>query len=322
MPSTCVAENPGVDEELRDAVLAGLQATPKTLPTQLLYDARGAELFEAICELPEYYPTRTEWQLLNNSISEISAAVGDNCLVIEPGAGAGVKTRLLLEQLENVAGLVTIDVAEDQLDRVAEDLANSYPDLSVVPVAGDFTTLQQLPPLSLSAKRRLLFFPGSTIGNFTPDEAIGLLSRWRRWVGPSGGLLLGADRVKSVDILEPAYNDALGITAAFNLNLLLRLNNELCADFDLNSFSHRAPWQPGPKAIRMELVSERAQSVNVAGEAIQFAAGEAIHSEYSHKYELADLEAMLETAGWQLKQHWSDEQQWFSVIYAEPMPTR
>lgn len=302
-----------VDNMLAEVQL-GLLQSQKTLPAKYFYDKQGAELFEAICELPEYYPTRTELAILEQYAGEMAAALGENCLLIEPGSGAGAKARLLLQEMIAPAGFVPIDVAAEQLERVAANIHHDHAMLPVYPTVGDFSQLESLPELPNGS--RAVFFPGSTIGNFAPQQAQSLLSRFANWVGSEGQLLIGIDLVKPIAELEAAYNDTAGITAEFNLNMLRHINRELGTDFDLSAYRHRAPWQPQHSAIRMELVSTKQQVVSVGNEKIAIAEGEAIHTEYSHKYTVAGFEGLLAQAGWRAQRCWQDSQQRFAVFLA------
>ena len=295
---------------IRDDVLGGLLATPKTLPPKLFYDARGAEFFERICELDEYYLTRTELSILRAAAPEIAALAGRRCALVEYGSGAGVKVRLLLDALEAPAAYVPIDISREQLARVAADLAADHPSVAVRPVCADYTTRFDLPDLPVRA-RRLAFFPGSTIGNFHPVEAARFLRRVRHNLGPDGVMVLGVDRRKDVRLLHAAYNDAEGVTAAFNLNILERINRELDADFDLTRFRHRAPFDD--EASHLESVGR--QAVRVAGEEIAFDDGETIWTESSYKYDLERLERLVSAAGFRITRLWSDDASLFWVAF-------
>ncbi len=271
---------------LRDEVLAGLRARPKTLPPKLFYDATGADLFERITELDEYYLTNTELEILERHAGEIAELAGADVALIEYGSGAGVKIRLLLDALDHPVACVPIDISGEQLARVADELAALYPAVAILPVRADYTRAIDLPPLP-AGTRRLAFFPGSTIGNFDPTAARSFLSGIRQTVGDDGALVLGVDRRKDATTLEAAYNDREGVTAAFNRNMLVRLNRELGADFSLDFFRHRAIWNPDASRIEMHLESLGEQVVTVAGMAIPFAAGETIWTESSYKYDRA-----------------------------------
>lgn len=297
--------------------LRGLMGNPKTLPPKLFYDRAGARLFEAICELPEYYLTRTEIGILRAHAPDIAERSGEQAALIEYGSGAGVKVRVLLDHLKNPAAYVPVDISMEQLRAVSVERARQYPRLRVAPVCADYTTRFALPALPTEA-RRVAFFPGSTIGNLHPAEATAFLHRIRATIGPHGALILGVDRRKDPAALRAAYNDAAGVTAAFNLNLLTRLNRELGADFDLATFRHRAHFNAVASRIEMHLESTVAQQVDVAGTPIEFERGETILTECSYKYDLPFLEAVVRPAGFEIADLWSDERDWFWVGFLTP----
>ncbi|MBA3890062.1 MAG: L-histidine N(alpha)-methyltransferase [Gemmatimonadaceae bacterium] len=297
-------------------VLRGLQSERKTLPPKLFYDAAGAALFERICEQPEYYPTRAELEILEARAPEIAELAGPRCALIEYGSGAGVKVTLLLDAMERPAAYVPIDISRDQLCTVAADLAASYPDVAVRPLCGDYSQPLELPPLPPGA-RRVGFFPGSTIGNFHPAEATAFLRRIRRTVGTDGALILGVDRRKDAAVLDAAYNDASGVTAAFNLNLLTRLNRELGADFEVECFAHRAFFNSAASRVEMHLVSLDDQEVHVAGSTIRFEPGETIWTESSYKYDAERLDSVVGSAGFRVRMRWTDSEDRFWVAFLE-----
>ncbi len=307
-------QTPG-DDHFREEVLAGLRATPKLIPCKYFYDERGSHLFERICELDEYYPTRTELGIMEAHAGEMATRLGAGCLLIEFGSGSSRKTRLLLERLEDPAGYVPVDISRATLARAAEALARERPELPVLPVCADYTHRFELPPVPRPVKRRAVYFPGSTIGNFGPDEARGFLAEIAALVGPGGALLIGVDLRKAREILEPAYDDAQGVTAAFNLNLLERINRELGADFDLDRFAHRARWSEDRGRVEMHLVSRIDQTVRIDGVPVRFAAGETIHTENSYKYELGEFAKLAALAGFQVRRVWTDPRQLFSVQF-------
>ncbi|MBL6457886.1 L-histidine N(alpha)-methyltransferase [Belnapia sp. T6] len=292
--------------------LAGLTAPRKTLPCKWLYDVEGCRLFEAITRLPEYYPTRTEIGILTDQGAAIGAAVGPGRAVVEFGPGDGEKAALLLGMLVRPAAYVPVDIAPEWLEGAANRVSLARPGLPVLPVVADFTASFPL-PARIGAAPRLGFFPGSTIGNFEPEGAVAFLRRARVTLGPGARMLLGADLVKSPAVLEAAYDDAAGVTAAFDLNLLHRLNREAGADFDPGAFRHRAVWNEELERIEMHLVSERAQVVHLAGRAIPFAAGETIHTESSHKYRPERLAELAGAAGWRVAQRWTDPDSLFGL---------
>ena len=304
-------------ESIRAEVLRGLLEDPKTIPPKLFYDRAGARLFEAICELPEYYLTRTELGILRHRAAEIAERCGQHTALIEYGSGAGVKVRLLLDQLRNPAAYVPVDISMEQLAAVAAERARQYPNLRVAPVHADYTLRFALPSLPPDA-RRVAFFPGSTIGNLHPAEATAFLHRIRATVGPRGALILGLDRRKDAHILHEAYNDAAGVTAAFNRNLLTRLNRELEANFDLHTFRHWAHFNDSASRIEMHLESTIAQRVYVAGTPIDFERGETILTECSYKYDMPLLEALVRPAGFAIEALWTDPRDWFWVGFLTP----
>lgn len=302
---------------LRDEVMSGLRATRKVLPPKLFYDAYGAELFERITSVDEYYPTRSELAILTERSNEIAEAVGEHVALIEYGSGAGIKVRLLLDALDAPAAYVPIDISGEQLERVAEMLRGDYPSIEIHPFRADYTKAIDLPALA-GCSRKIAFFPGSTIGNFEPQAAARFLSGVRRTVGDEGGLILGIDRRKDPAVIEAAYNDSEGVTAAFNLNVLVRLNRELGANFRLERFAHRAFFNQEDSRIEMHLVSLADQVVTVGGVAIPFSEGETIWTESSYKYDLPRLEELISTAGFELNRLWTDpdERFWVALLDA------
>ena len=300
--------------EFRVAVLQGLRGTPKTLPCKFFYDAEGSRLFDRICELPEYYPTRTECALLQARATEVAALVGPHAGLVEFGSGAGVKVRLLLAALRYPAAYVPVDISRGHLLAAAASLASDFPGLRIAPVCADYTGRFALPRLPGSRPRRLAgFFPGSTIGNFTPAEAAGFLRRTGQLLGRGSMMIVGVDLLKDAAVLEAAYDDAAGVTAAFNLNLLARINRELDADFDLAAFSHEARWNAGESRVEMHLVSRAAQSVRIGGDRVGFARGESVHTENSYKYTLAGFAAIARSAGYDPVASWTDPDDLFSI---------
>jgi dimethylhistidine N-methyltransferase len=286
-----------------DDVLAGLRARPRWLPARLLYDARGAELFEQICELPEYYLTRSELALLRTSLPAIARAVGPRVRVIEPGSGAAIKTRLLLEALAEPAGYVPIDVSGEQLAETARVLRRDFPALAVQPVEADYVASFALPAY---AGRSLVFFPGSTIGNFEPDDAAAFLARMGELAGPGAQLVLGADANRDPATLVPAYDDAAGITAEFDRNVLVHLNRTRGATFAVEQFVHRAVWNAEHSRIEMHLVSQRAQVVRIGALELRLEAGEPIVTEHCYKHAPERLAALLASAGWRVREVFTD----------------
>jgi dimethylhistidine N-methyltransferase len=311
---THVGDREPVRERMRRDVLEALGRRPiKELPTQYLYDARGSALFDRICELPEYYPTRTELAIMERHVGAMARGVGERALVIEYGSGSSIKTQRLLEALHVPAGCVLVDISREHLLRSAARLAAELPHVEVLPVVADFTAPFTVPRPHGAVRRRAVYFPGSTIGNFLPEQATRLMRQMATQVGPGGGLLIGTDLRKDPAVLEAAYDDAQGVTAAFNKNLLRRINRELGADFDLGAFEHRAIYDQVHGRIEMHLVSREAQTVRVGGRRFELAAGEAIRTEYSHKYTIDGFRELAATAGWRAEEVWMDEKAWFAV---------
>jgi dimethylhistidine N-methyltransferase len=312
---TAVADFAPETEGFRAEVLRGLRQRPKELPCKYFYDARGSRLFEQICELDEYYLTRAELAILRGHVAEMAARLGRGCQVIEYGSGSGTKTRILLDHLHQPAAYVPIDIAREHLESSAGRLAARYPGLAVLPVWADFTGPFELPPCHRPVSRRVVYFPGSTIGNFDPAGVTAVLRRIAALCGRGGGLLIGVDLRKDPHILERANNDGQGVTRAFNLNLLARINRELGADFRLDRFRHHAFYNRRLGRIEMHLVSLEDQTVRLDGEAIPLAAGESIHTESSYKYSLDGFRALAAGAGLDVADVWTDERGWFSVQY-------
>lgn len=302
-----------------EELIAGLRARPRVVAPKWFYDAAGSALFDRICELPEYYPTRTECALLDRHARDFAACIGAGAEIVEFGAGASRKVRLLLSALPQPAGFVPIDISGEHLEAAAAQLRADRPGLVVRPIAGDYTAEGfELPP---ARGRRVGFYPGSSIGNFEPTEAGALLARFRALLG-DGGLLVGVDLVKSPAVLHAAYNDAQGVTAAFNLNLLARANRELGADFHLDAWEHTALYQPALQRIEMHLVSRRTQTVRIAGETIAFAEGDSVHTENSYKYTVERFQALARSAGWTPQAVWTDERRSFSLHWLDTRETR
>ncbi len=301
----------GLDIFRADA-LAGLTATPKTLSSKYLYDARGSELFEQITALPEYYPTRTELGLLESHAAAMVAALGDDIALVEFGAGASRKVRLLLDAMAGDCIFVPVDISPEMLTAASDALAQDYLGLTVLPVAADFTQPFTLPQAVLGHPLAG-FFPGSTIGNFAPEAAHAFLASVAQVLGPGAALIIGVDLKKDSAVLERAYNDGQGVTAAFNRNLLARMNRELACDFDLDAFVHRAIYNEAEGRIEMHLIAQTAQTVQVAGTPISFTRGETILTEVSYKYTLAEFHALADAAGWQAETHWVDDRRLFSL---------
>jgi L-histidine Nalpha-methyltransferase len=301
-------------EPFRTEVLDGLRNRPRTLPCKYFYDEAGAALFDQICQLEEYPLTRTELGIMRQHASEMADLLGPRCLLIEYGSGSGTKTELLLEQMVDPAGYVPVDLSQSFLDRTAATLSMRFPKLATTPLHADFTRPIIL-PLQASGARRVVYFPGSTIGNFTPDEAVALFRQTATLCGHGGAMLLGADLKKDPALLHAAYNDHAGVTAAFNLNLLTRISRELGADFQPDRFWHYAFYQPIDGRMEMHLVSRCRQKVHVAGHEFDFAEGESIRTEYSYKYSADDLRRLAEAGGFRLVRLWTDGKRTFGVGY-------
>jgi dimethylhistidine N-methyltransferase len=296
-----------------DDVLDGLAKARKQIPPKHFYDAEGSRLFEAICELQEYYPTRTETQLLRDNAHEIAGEIPPGAALVEFGSGASLKTRILLEAARDLAVYAPIDISDEALGAAAASLARDFPRLTVAPLLEDFTTALEL-PAQARGRPVVGFFPGSTIGNFTPDEARSFLAGAKRLLGPEASFLVGIDLVKPTEVLVAAYDDALGVTAAFNKNLLARINRELGGDFDLDAFAHRAVWNDAESRIEMHLMSLRDQQATAAGRLFRFAEGETIHTENSYKFTVDGFTALAGEAGWQVQRVWSHSQPAFAVL--------
>lgn len=297
-------------------VLAGLSSSPRTLPCKFFYDERGADLFQRICELPEYYITRTETELLQRYGSEMAESIGANVELIGFGTGAGIKTRMLLEHLENPIAYVPVDISKQRLVDSAIELSHAMPALEILPVCGDYLQELQLPKPLRKPEHVAVFFPGSTIGNLEPVVAADFLRRVCRLCGKSGGLIIGVDLQKSREVLEAAYNDSAGVTAEFNLNLLVRANRELSADFDLPHWRHQAIYNEGEGRIEMHLISEAEQTVHVGSREFTFAGGEKIVTEYSYKHTLEGFARLAASAGFrEASRVWTDPERLFAVFH-------
>lgn len=299
--------------EFRDAVWAGLSQPQKSIPAKFFYDREGSRLFEEICQTPEYYPTRTEKALLARIAPEIGALVGPRRTVVEYGSGAGEKIRTLFDNLVEPVGYVPVEISRARLIEVVNELAADYPDIQIAPVCADYTKPFSVPQMGAESPSWLGFFPGSTIGNFTLPQATQFLSTARRMLGHGSQFVIGADLRKDPAVLNAAYNDAAGVTAAFNLNLLARINRELDGDFDLEGFFHRAFYEPDQGRIEMHLVSRQAQKATVAGRVFAFSEGETIHTENSYKYDLEQFRGLACSAGWSHRRMWTDPDRLFSV---------
>lgn len=304
------------NDDLLQSALQSLQLPQKRLDSKWFYDHAGSELFEEITALPEYYPTRTETAILRDNVARLATYVPDSGALFELGSGASVKTRILLDHFSHLAAYLPSDISADFLGDVARGLSADYPELDVVPVVADFMGTMPM-PAAYADMPKAVFFPGSTIGNLESEGAVELLARIRMMPGVQA-FILGADLVKDRDTLIAAYDDAQGVTAAFNLNVLKRLNNECGANFDLGAFRHEARWNDTLARIEMHLVSTADQLVDIGGVSIPFTAGETIHTENSHKYTRDRLAAMAARGGWQLAEFITDDAQRFSVSVLVP----
>ena len=305
---------PAKSDFLSEAI-AGLSRMPRTLPCKYFYDERGAALFQNICDLPEYYITRTETAILRLYAHEMAQCIGARCELIGLGTGAGTKTRILLEELEAPAVYIPIDISKEQLRQSTALFHQLFPQLEILPVCTDYLQPFDLPSPVRTPARKIVYFPGSTIGNFDPQEATGFLRRIVDLCEKNGGLLIGVDLQKDRDVLERAYNDSQGVTAQFNLNLLRRANHELQADFDLERWRHRAIYNSAAGRIEMYLISQIDQTVHIANHEFRFCSGEKIITEFSYKYTPEGFTALARDAGFEFARTWTDEARLFGVFY-------
>ncbi len=306
------------DEGLLADVLSGLSRSPRRLPSKYFYDARGSALFERICEQPEYYPTRTEITIMRDHVGEMAAALGPDVRLVEYGSGSGLKTRLLLRNLVSPVAYVPVEISRIALAESVAKLEREFPRIEMLPVCADFAGPIKLPRAARAPRQTVVYFPGSTLGNFETDDALRLLRQMRNEAGQgggalAGGVLIGIDLVKESAVLEAAYNDAAGVTAEFTLNLLVRMNRELGADFDLASFRHRARWHALAGRIETHIVSRREQDVHIDGRTFHFGAGEAMLVELSCKYTLEGFVRFAARAGLRVARVWTDPARQFSV---------
>ncbi|MEQ8196049.1 MAG: L-histidine N(alpha)-methyltransferase [Rhodospirillales bacterium] len=301
-------------------VLAGLSRPLKTLPCKYFYNERGSDLFNRICELPEYYPTRTEKALLQDCAPEIAAVIGPQCCLIEYGTGSSDKMRIMLDALDRPAAFVAVDISKEHLLLATAALAKERPDLNVHAVCADYTKPFDVPALeSDGGGKAVAFFPGSSLGNFDPDQASGFLANAAHVVDAGGGMVIGIDLKKDDEILNAAYNDSAGVTAAFNKNILLRINSELGGSFVLDDFKHHAFYNGDKGRVEMHLISRKDQTVRIAGHEFRFRKGESIHTENSYKYDVREFQSLARGAGFAPVQVWTDREGLFSVHYLEAM---
>ena len=308
-----------MNEELAEIVL-GLRQADKMISPKYFYDERGSQLFDEITHLPEYYPTETELSIMRDNMSEIAALVGEQASLIEFGSGSSRKTRALLENLRQLAVYVPVDISEEHLLESANQIRNEFPGLEILPVVADFTRPFALPEPTIMPLRNIVYFPGSTIGNFTHDAAHELLQVMHQEAGEDGALLIGVDLRKDPEIIERAYNDSAGITAEFNLNMLTHLNREFGFDFDITAYTHSARYDSDRGRMEIRLVSSKHQTISTGDEKFEIAAGESILTEYSHKHTIAGFAAIAKHAGFEVIKVWTDAEQLFSVQYCVRLP--
>jgi dimethylhistidine N-methyltransferase len=300
----------------RDEVLAGLSKQQKQIPPKFFYDDCGSKIFEQICDLEEYYPTRTEFSILQQHCSDIADQIGENSLIIEYGSGSSQKICLLLDSLMKPLAYMPIDISKEHMLSASKKIADQYPDLKILAVCADYTAEMLLPDYGISSiQKKVIFFPGTTIGNLEPNEAIQLLKRSAMIVGSGGAMLIGFDMKKDPQILHAAYNDAKGVTAAFNMNLLTHINRELEADFDVNTFAHYAFFNLSKNRIEMHLVSLMEQTVIISDQPFRFLEGESIQTENSYKFSLQDIKDLSERGGFKLSKFWTDPENHFYLCY-------
>lgn len=300
-------------EFLRE-VIEGLKEPQKRLPCKYFYDRRGSQLFDQICLLDEYYLTRTELEIMHSFAPDMADQIGSGAMLIEFGSGSSVKTRWLLDHLVDPVAYIPVDVSQQHLQESAENLCGAYPHIEILPVCADFTVPFDLPVPNVEPEHKIVYFPGSTIGNFEPTEVGWLLRRIVALCGKGGELLIGIDLKKEATTIEAAYNDGEGVTAEFNFNLLRRINRELGADFQLTQFRHQAVYNDFDSRIEMHLVSQQDQVVSIDEQEFEFSAGETICTEYSHKYSISEFETLAARSGLTLRQHWTDSRRRFAVL--------
>ncbi|MEX1010618.1 MAG: L-histidine N(alpha)-methyltransferase [Balneolaceae bacterium] len=310
--NTAILEKKASSEMLAD-VLQGLKKPQKTVPSKYFYDKRGSELFEQICKLDEYYPTRTELSIMSENVEEIAELLGPNTQLVELGSGSSLKTRLLLDNLTDIDSYLPVDISTEFLADVTNELQSEYPSLNILPVAADYTQSFSLPETAFDS-RRIAYYPGSTIGNFTKERAAAFLSLIAGLLGEKGGLLIGFDLLKEKEILIETYDDTEGVTAEFNKNILLRMNRDLNANFNPDAFCHKAIFNEDESRIEMHLVSQRDQVVDIMGTVVAFSKGESIHTENSHKYSLESFRDIT-APHFEPVKTWMDKNELFAVQF-------
>lgn len=313
----CESSAPETDHSFRDDIVDGLASAHRRVPSKHLYDQRGAELFERICELPEYYPTRTELGIMRERLGEIAGAVGRGARVVEYGSGASTKTRMLLAELDEPAVYHPVDISRRQLEETAAALDSEFPGLEVSPCHGDFNARLVLDETVAAAGRTVAYFPGSTMGNLPTEDADALLQRTRELVGDDGAFLIGIDLVKEVEVMENAYDDAAGVTAEFNLNLLDRMKSELGAELDRDDFRFKSSWNAERSSIESRIVADRPTDIVLDGTRFEFASGDFIHTEDSRKFALEDFLPHAERRGFADAKVWTDPREWFAIVLLE-----
>jgi len=298
-----------------DALVAGLSKPQKTISPKYFYDERGSQLFEQITELPEYYLTDAELEIMRDNVDAMAAMIGKTASLIEFGSGSSLKTRILLEHIKDLAAYVPVDISQDHLWSSASKIRGEFPGLDVLPVVADFTQPFALPTPAIMPVKNVVYFPGSTIGNFEHEQAMSLLRVMHQEAGENGALLIGVDLQKDAEVISRAYNDSAGVTAAFNRNMLRHLNKGYGANFDLDEYVHRAVYDEARGRVVIELVSQSDQRFEIGDTEFAIAEGETILTEYSHKYTLAGFAAMAHEVGFEVERVWTDAAELFSVQY-------
>lgn len=301
--------------EFFDDVVTGLKSSPKQLPSKYLYDERGSQLFDEICRLDEYYPTRCEDAIIRRYSHEMAEQIGPGVMLVEYGSGSSTKTHALLEELENPAAYVPVDISGEHLESTAVGLREKFPNIEVLPVCADFTQPFGLPIAKQTPTHVAVFFPGSTIGNFEQADALAMLGQIAHLCGRGGGLIIGIDLQKDIDVVEAAYNDSRGVTAEFNLNMLRHINRELGADFCLEEFDHRAVYDEQEHRIEISLVSSSEQQILICDQSFELQKDEAILTEYSHKYTIEGFATLAAEVGLTLRKSWTDSEKKFAVLH-------